>query len=45
MEPTTRLTFLGLEFDTMGMTMRLPHDKMTERIQETLHTSKKSLRD
>ena len=48
MEPTTRLTFLGIEFDTVGMTLRLPQDKLTElqrRIQETLHTSKTTLRD
>ena len=48
MEPTTRLTFLGIEFDTVGMTMRLPQDKLTElqrRIHETLHTSKTTLRD
>ena len=47
-EPTTRLTFLGIEFDTVGMTMRLPQDKLTElqrRIHETLHTSKTTLRD
>ena len=47
-EPTTRLTFLGIKFDTVGMTMRLPQDKLTElqrRIHETLHTSKTTLRD
>ena len=47
-EHTTRLTFLGIEFDTVGMTMRLPQNKLTElqrRIQETLHTSKTTLRD
>ena len=47
-EPTTRLTFLGIEFDTVGMTLRLPQDKLTElqrRIQETLHISKTTLRD
>ena len=30
-EPTTRLTFLGIEFDTVSMTMRLPQDKLTDR--------------
>ena len=47
-EPTTHLTFLGIEFDTVGMTLRLPQDKLTElqrRIQETLHISKTTLRD
>ena len=48
MEPTTRLTFLRIEFDTVGMALRLPQDKLTElqrRIQETLHISNTTLRD
>ena len=48
MEPTTRLTYVGTEFDTVSMTMRLPLDKLTElqrRIQETLHTSKTTFRN
>ena len=41
-EPTPRVIFLGIEFDTVGIVVRLPQDKLTElqrRILQTLDTS------
>jgi hypothetical protein len=29
-EPTEILTFLGIEFDTLGMELRLPNEKLVE---------------
>ncbi|KAK3096561.1 hypothetical protein FSP39_001295 [Pinctada imbricata] len=46
--PTTRLTFLGIEFDTINMTMKLPAEKLreiTEKIQSMLLKKKTTLND
>jgi hypothetical protein len=47
-EPTTCLTFLGIELDTVAMQMRLPQDKLTElrdRLQAVLQVKKLTLRE
>lgn len=47
-EPTTCLVFLGIEFDTISMHMRLPQDKLVElrqKIQFCIDTKKITLRE
>ena len=47
-EPTEVLIFLGIEFDTMNMVMRLPDEKLIElrnKIESCLACTKISLRD
>jgi hypothetical protein len=46
-DPTTTLIFLGIEFDTVNMVMRLPNDKLTtlkDRIQNFLNSKKQTLK-
>ena len=45
MEPITRLTFLRIEFDTVGMTMRLPQLRQTDRatVANSRHTPVRQL--
>ena len=33
--PTTRITFLGIEIDTLSQTMRVPKEKLCELLMET----------
>ena len=45
--PTTCITFLGIEFDTIKMVMRLPKDKLVElkqRISQILNSKKVTLK-
>ena len=47
-EPTTSLTFLGIQLDTLSMQMRLPQDKLTElrtQIQHSLVVKKFTLQE
>lgn len=47
-EPTTCLSFLGIELDTVAMQMRLPQDKLSElcnQLQATLQVKKLSLQE
>jgi hypothetical protein len=46
-EPNTIMTFLGIEFDTINMVMRLPHDKLVtlrQTIQTVLNSKKVALK-
>ena len=47
-EPTSSLTFLGIQLDTLSMQMRLPQDKLTElrtQIQHSLVVKKFTLQE
>ena len=47
-EPTTSLTFLGIQLDTLSMQMRLPQDNLTElrtQIQHSLVVKKLKLQE
>ena len=46
--PTTLLMFLGIEFDTQNLIMRLPNEKLvklSQKIRDTLDSSKITLKD
>ena len=47
-EPTEKLIFLGIEFDTTNMVMRLPNEKLLDlrkKIKQVINSKKVTLRD